>query len=484
MSRRTAGEIPAGQAAAARFAVDAILMRRMGTDVLPDRASVEAWQMERLRETLRMARSGSPFHAARLAGADAGSLRTHADLPALPRTSADDIRAYAADMLCVSQDEVARAVTLDTSGTSGNPKRLFFSQQDLDRTLEFFSVGMQAVARPGDTVLALLPDGRPASVGRLLAQAVTQMGGRPISGSMELGAARLVSMARETGAHVLVGSPMHLRAFALEWAGRGLPADRIHTALLCWDVIPGAVTRQLEEILGCRVLAHWGMTETGLGGALACAPDNGMHLRESDLLAEITDPATGAQVPDGHWGELTVTTLCRTAMPLIRYRTGDWGRILPGPCACGSPLRRMDRSPGRLADDVLLPDGGVLRLIDLDEALLPMREVAAYSARWSAEAEPERERTVPGLEIVLSPVPDAGFSTDMCREAALGLRQSGVLAHCLAQGRISLKVTLASPAADGKGAAEWGGGFAKRRILRLGEKAVQTDEGAVHDDVA
>ncbi|WBF65984.1 AMP-binding protein [Desulfovibrio subterraneus] len=489
------------------FPMDRILMRRMGVasasgetpagipDLpdLPDGQAVEAWQMERLRETLQHAATHSPYYAARLKGMDAGVFRTPADLAMLPRSTADDIRNFGADMVCVSQDEIARVVTLDTSGTSGRPKRIFFGQDDLWRTTEFFTTGMQAVACAGDTVMALLPDERPSSVGRLLAQSVINMGARPLSGSMTRGAEALAVQAMEEWVNVVVGSPMHLRAFALGWKSLGYPAGLIHTVLLCWDAIPEAVVDLLHDILGCRVLTHWGMTETGLGGALACAEGRGMHLRETDLLVEVADPETGSLVPDGTWGEIVVTTLCRTAMPLVRYRTGDYGRILCGPCPCGSPLRRMDRTPGRLQDDIVLPAGGTgsvtvtdigtdtgngigtegtLRLIDLDEALLPLYGLAEYEAGWheppgyttkntAGHSTPElvEECVVPVLSIELFHA--AGVAPDVLRaEAAQRLLASPVLGSLLAQGGVLLDMSC-TPAKD------MSMNHAKRRIRRL-----------------
>ena len=93
----------------------------------------------------------------------------------------------------------------------------------------------------------------------------------------------------------------------------------------------------------CLTDEEYGMTETGLAGAVGCTLGGGYHPWSSDLYYEVVDPETGAVLPDGQEGELTVTTLGRRGMPLIRYRTGDISRILPGPCPCGSVLPHMAR---------------------------------------------------------------------------------------------------------------------------------------------
>jgi phenylacetate-coenzyme A ligase PaaK-like adenylate-forming protein len=89
------------------------------------------------------------------------------------------------------------------------------------------------------------------------------------------------------------------------------------------------------------------MTEMGLGGAMACEERVGYHPREADLIFEIIDPQTGGPLPEGEVGEVVFTTLTRAAMPLIRYRTGDLSRWIPGNCPCGSVLKRLDRIADR-----------------------------------------------------------------------------------------------------------------------------------------
>ena len=118
----------------------------------------------------------------------------------------------------------------------------------------------------------------------------------------------------------------------------------------------GSVRRRLEGALGCRVYDHYGSTEMGYGGALACGQGPGLHLREADLYFEVVDPATGRPLPEGAFGELVFTTLTRRGMPLVRYRTGDLTRFLPGACPCGCPLRRI-APPVRWGGHPAAPDG-------------------------------------------------------------------------------------------------------------------------------
>ena len=106
------------------------------------------------------------------------------------------------------------------------------------------------------------------------------------------------------------------------------------------DVIRGKLS-EIEEILETRLWPHYGSREMGLGGAICCTAHEGMHMRENHCITEIIDE-NGNVLPDGEWGELVITTIGMEAQPLIRYRTGDWTRIIPGRCLCGSETKRLD----------------------------------------------------------------------------------------------------------------------------------------------
>ena len=108
------------------------------------------------------------------------------------------------------------------------------------------------------------------------------------------------------------------------------------------DACPESVMLACEEILGSRQFPHYGSREMGMAGAICCQAHEGMHLRENHIIAEIVDEA-GKPLPSGERGELVITTIGMEAVPLIRYRTGDYTRILPEPCPCGSATLRLDR---------------------------------------------------------------------------------------------------------------------------------------------
>jgi phenylacetate-CoA ligase len=124
------------------------------------------------------------------------------------------------------------------------------------------------------------------------------------------------------------------------------------------------------------VFNHYGMTEMGLGGGLECEAFCGYHVREADLYIEIIDPSSGRPVLDGQAGEVVFTTLTRSAMPLIRYRTGDMSRIIPGLCACNTVLKRLERIKSR--DHVYLTQTDYLTMADFDEVLFELDNVLDF----------------------------------------------------------------------------------------------------------
>ena len=362
--------------------LDRWLLRRMDrpdVESPPGPEELRGWQLARLREAVIHARLHSPFYTRHLVGVDPLAIGSFEDFSRVPSITPETVRQAPERLLCVSQDEIARVVTLQSSGTTGQPKRIFNTGDDLEATTEFFNWGMRNMVGPGETAFVLMPGDRPGGVGRLLGKALSRFGAGAVSLGVLEDAETAVDRLLDEGASCIVGSPQHVNLMARAWEARGLSRERIRSVLLCWDSIPDAVASNCERIFGCGVFRHWGMIETGLGGAVECAPGSGMHLREAELYLEIVDPATGALQPDGEFGEMVVTTLLRRGMPLIRYRTGDVGRILPGPCPCGSPMRRLD-SRIRRASAGVETGAGRLILEDLAESLYSLDGLGDFGA--------------------------------------------------------------------------------------------------------
>jgi phenylacetate-coenzyme A ligase PaaK-like adenylate-forming protein len=335
-------------------------------------------QVRRLNDTIAFASRKSPFYKARLGGDTPPVIEGIEDIRRRPFTTAEDLRRDPYRFLCVSQGAVSRVVTLQTSGTTRSPKRVFFTAEDLEETIDFFQVGMSTFVSPGERVLILMPGDTFGSIGHLLTKGLARM---KVTGVVHgpltdpAAAAEAIVQGKITS---IVGLPAQVNALARSWAAAMIPPGQITSVLLSADYVPRAVIANIEKRWHCEVFQHYGMTESGYGGGVDCAGHGGYHLREADLYYEIVDPESGRPMADGQVGEVVFTTLTRRGMPLIRYRSGDLAAFVTAACPCGSCLRRMRPVGGRIDTDVDLGRGPTLSLPELDEAIFAVEGVLDF----------------------------------------------------------------------------------------------------------
>jgi phenylacetate-CoA ligase len=362
--------------------LDAWIARKIGLNgETPLTAEALArYQVEKLNTTLAFAFASSPFYKNHLNGRKPAPLAEAAEIARLPFTTSEDLRHDPDRFLSVSRDAVERVVTLETSGTTHTPKRIFFTTGDVELTLDFFHHGMSTLVRPGQRVLILMPGPRPASVGDLLKKALARMDVEGIVHGPLGDPAAAVDVIVKERVDCLVGLPAQVLRLARCGPGTAIPPGRITSVLLSADYVPASIVTALEKIWRCNVYQHYGMTEGGYGGGVECAVRNGYHLREADLYYEIVDPRDGRPLPDGRVGEVVFTTLTRRGMPLIRYRTGDLAAFVPTPCPCGSVLRRMQPVRGRIGANLVVDASGEIALPELDEAIFALAGVMDYQA--------------------------------------------------------------------------------------------------------
>ena len=264
------------------------------------------------------------------------SLRSLDNLKTLPFTTAEDLAEHGNGMLLLSQSAVERVITERTSGTTGNAKRLFYTAGDLERTVQLFTAGLGELIFPGSVTMICFPFSGPNGLGELIAEAVGRLGAKPLRVGVGKSYGELSKILKREQPDTFVGMPVPLLNL-LRFCGRG----SLRRALVSGDACPEAVMQSAEELLGSKLFPHYGSREMALGGAVTCPAHAGMHLRENHVIAEIAAPE-GTLLPEGEWGELVITTIGMEAMPLIRYRTGDRARIIPGLCPCGSAIRRLE----------------------------------------------------------------------------------------------------------------------------------------------
>lgn len=328
------------------------------------RAEIEAMQLRRLNALLKKEHDRQGFYRDLPA-----SLRSLDKLASLPFTTAEDLSTHGNGLLLLSQSAVERVVTERTSGTTGNAKRLFYTAGDLERTVLLFVAGLGELIFPGSVTMICFPFSGPNGLGELIAAAIERLGARPLRVGVGKSYAELAEILEKEQPDTFVGMPAPLLSL-LRVCGRG----SLRRALVSGDACPEAVMRGIEERLGSKLFPHYGSREMALGGAITCAAHAGMHLRENHVIAEIVSPE-GKPLPEGEWGELVITTIGMEAMPLIRYRTGDRARLLPGVCPCGSALRRLD-TVSRL---------DAAAFLDLENAVFSLPWVADYRAVQTAD---------------------------------------------------------------------------------------------------
>lgn len=299
-----------------------------------DREDLERWQLDRINRTLVHAVRNSSFYRPLYQGVTLESL---SDLESLPFTTPQELKEDPYRMVCVHPNEISRIVTLKTSGSTGESKRVFFTEGDIELCTDYFHYGMRNLVDETDIIGILFPYRTPGSVGDQLIRGLWRLGAETVTlfGLPEDEIASLISFKKITS---LSGMPEQIAGLA-----RRFPKlATIRSVLLSADFVSDEVRQTIRTNWNAEVFEHYGMTEMGLGCAVSCEFQNGYHVREADMILEIIDPDTGDVLPDGKWGEIVFTTLTRVGMPFIRYRTGDISRWKTETCSCGSKLKLLD----------------------------------------------------------------------------------------------------------------------------------------------
>ena len=219
---------------------------------------------------------------------------------------------------------------------------------------------------------------------------------------------------------------------------------RLHTLIIGAEPHSEEQRRRIEEMLGVKAYNSFGMSEMcGPGVAFECREQNGLHIWEDYYIVEIVDPETLRPVPDGEVGELVLTTLNREAMPLLRYRTRDLTRILPGECPCGRHHKRLDRMKGR-SDDMMILKGVNIFPIQIETILLQFEELTSNYLITLETRESNDEMTVE-VELGQLFTDDYGRLQELTREITRRLKD-----EILVTPRVTLLPKGSLPPSEGK----------------------------------
>ena len=341
-----------------------------------DREEIERVQLTRLRNTIQQALK-SPFYKKRLNSQGitpetATSLQTLRDIPF---TTKQDLRdAYPYGLLCVPRDEIVRLHA--SSGTTGSAVAICHTQDDLNTWADLMARCMHMVGiRKSDVFqnmagYGLFTGGLGIHAGAERLGCLTV----PAGAGNTRRQIKLIQDLGSTVLHIIPSYALYLGA-TLKSIGvdpRELP-PRI--ALIGAEPHTEEARQRIEYLLGVKAYNSYGLSEmNGPGVAFECLAQAGMHIWEDAYIPEILDPRTLEPVAEGEVGELVMTTLSRRGMPVLRYRTSDLTRFVPGPCVCGRQHRRIDRILGR-ADDMLIIKGCNIYPMQIEQILLSFPEV-------------------------------------------------------------------------------------------------------------
>lgn len=284
------------------------------------RADIEALQLRKLNTLLRRLKKRNGFYSAL-----PESLEHLKDLQMLPFTTADDLVKHLPSLTLVSQSSIARVISAETSGTTREAKRVFYTEKDLERTEEFFAGGLSELISSKDTVAVCMPFSYGGGLGGLISRAIERLGATALKLGVGTTYAELETAINNHGASVYVGFPIPLLSL-LRLNPKG---NTLKRALLSGDSCSQRIKGLIDDLLGSSTYLHYGLRETVYGCAVECSAHQGMHIRENDLIVEVVD------------GELVITTIASDALPLVRYRTGDRASLTRSRCACGSNLYRL-----------------------------------------------------------------------------------------------------------------------------------------------
>ena len=327
-------------------------------------------QLARLKWSLKRAYERVPHYKKKFdaAGVKPRDLKTLADLAKFPFTAKTDLReTYPFGMFAVPMDRVVRIHA--SSGTTGKPTVVGYTKKDIDTWSHLMARSMRAAgARPGDKVhnaygYGLFTGGLGAHYGAERLGLATI----PVSGGMT---ERQVQLIRDFKPEIIMVTPSYMLAIADEMERQGFDPKKSSLRIGIFGAEPWTdeLRKQIEKRTSLQAIDLYGLSEVmGPGVAAECIETkDGPTIWEDHFYPEIVDPVTGEVMPDGEQGELVFTSLTKEALPVIRYRTRDLTRLLPG---TARTMRRMARITGR-SDDMLIIRGVNLFPSQIEELIL------------------------------------------------------------------------------------------------------------------
>ena len=397
------------------------------------RDELAALQLRQLQWSLRHARENVPhFRSAFDAvGVHPDDMKQLSDLSKFPFTAKTDLRDnYPFGMFAVPREQVVRIHA--SSGTTGKPTVVGYTQTDIDNWADLMARSIRAAGgRPGDIVhvaygYGLFTGGLGAHYGaeRLGCSVVPMSGGQT---------EKQVQLIHDFGARVIMVTPSYMLAIADEMERMGLDpaASPLEIGIFGAEPWTEQMRTEIEGRAGMQAVDIFGLSEImGPGVAVECLETkDGLHIWEDHFYPEIIDPETGEVLPDGEFGELVITTMTKQALPMVRYRTRDLTRLLPG---TARSHRRIEKITGR-SDDMLIIRGVNLFPTQIEELLLQDDRLSPHY-----QLQVDRPGNLDELTVRVEPKPAVAGDSAACKAAAQHLSHR-IKTMCGLSARIDLQ---------------------------------------------
>lgn len=329
-------------------------------------------------DAARKVKQNSPMYRKLFADIDIDKMKTKSDFEQLPFTDKNDLRdAYPLNAMSAKMEDVVRVHS--SSGTTGMPIIMPYTKQDIADWAEMFARCYEIAGITKHDVVQITPGFGLWTAGLGFLGGAEKIGALSIptgAGQTE----KQLQMMRDLGTTVLCCTSSYALLLSEEVDKRNLRSEiKLKKGIFgseCWG---DKIRERIYQSLGIEFYDIYGLTEIyGPGIGIDCAEHDGMHLFDDFIYFEIIDPKTGKVLPEGEEGELVCTTYRREGEPLIRYRTHDLTRFIPGRCKCGLPYPRIDRIKGR-SDDMFKIKGTNIFPVQVENV---MKQIEGLSSEY------------------------------------------------------------------------------------------------------
>ena len=344
---------------------------------------ISAKQLEQVNRQIERLIEADNFYGRRLKEAGVEKLASPEDFEALPFSEKQDLRdAYPLGLMACPEEDVVRIHS--SSGTTGKPVIIPYTAKDVDDWGEMFKRCYEFAGITNKDRIQITPGYGLWTAGIGFQNGCEKLGAMAVPmgpGNTE----KQLQMMMDLKSTVICATSSYALLLAEEIEKRGI-GDKIclKKGVIGSERWGEKMRERIRTELGIELYDIYGLTEIyGPGIGINCKYDTGMHYWDDYLYLEIIDPETGRNVPDGEWGEIVITTLVKEGAPLIRFRTHDLSRIIPGECPCGSPFPRIDVISGR-SDDMMKIKGVNVFPKQIEEVLSLFPELSSeYQIRIS-----------------------------------------------------------------------------------------------------